>query len=82
MEEVTYLDEKGNVVTSDKATRAIMREVDKDGNLIKETFYDVNDFGKRNTDIVEIYEPTPEMKKIIDEFIRKSKEKENKKENE
>lgn len=82
MEEVTYLDEKGNVVTSDKATRAIVREVDKDGNLIKETFYDVNDFGKRNTDIVEIYEPTPEMKKIIDEFIRKSKEKENKKENE
>lgn len=36
--ETYYLDDDGNFVDPDKATRGIIRETDEKGNLVRETF--------------------------------------------
>lgn len=36
--ETYYLDDDGNFVEPEKATRGIIRELDEDGNLVRETF--------------------------------------------
>ena len=36
--ETYYLDDDGNLVEPEKATKGVIRELDKDGNLIRETW--------------------------------------------
>lgn len=36
--ETYYLDDDGNMVEPEKATRGIIRELDEEGNLVRETF--------------------------------------------
>ena len=36
--ETYYLDDDDNIVEPDKATKGIIRELDEDGNLVRETF--------------------------------------------
>lgn len=38
MVDITYLNDNDEIVTSDIATKIIVRELDENGNLIKETF--------------------------------------------
>lgn len=36
--ETYYLDDDGNIVEPEKATRGVIRELDEKGNLVRETF--------------------------------------------
>lgn len=36
--EIIYLDDNRNIVSKEEATRAIIRELDSDGNLVREIF--------------------------------------------
>lgn len=36
--EIIYLDDNRNIVPKEKATKAIIRELDSDGNLVREIF--------------------------------------------
>ena len=40
--EIIYLDDNKNIVSKDKATRAIIRELDEKGNLVREIFGTIN----------------------------------------
>lgn len=40
--EIIYFDEKGKIVEKDKAVRAVIRELDEKGNLVREIFGSVN----------------------------------------
>lgn len=36
--ETVYLDDNNNIVEKEKATKGVIRELDKDGNLVRETW--------------------------------------------
>lgn len=36
--ETVYLDDNNNIVASEKATRGVIRELDENGNLVRETW--------------------------------------------
>lgn len=40
--QIFYMDDAGNVVPKEKATKAIIRETDDKGNLVQETFANIN----------------------------------------
>lgn len=40
--EIIYFDENGKIVEKDKAVRAVIRELDEKGNLVREIFGTVN----------------------------------------
>lgn len=40
--DIVYMDDKGNVVDKPKATMAIIREFDREGRILKETFGSIN----------------------------------------
>lgn len=36
--DIVYMDDQGNVVDKSKATRAVIREIDRNGKVLRETF--------------------------------------------
>ncbi len=40
--EIYYLDENGNLTTQENAVKGITRELDKEGNLVRETFFKID----------------------------------------
>ncbi|HOV80808.1 MAG TPA: hypothetical protein PK728_12015 [Bacillota bacterium] len=36
--DIVYMDDQGNVVDKSKATRAVIREMDRNGKVLRETF--------------------------------------------
>ena len=66
--ELIYLDDENHIVESDKATHAVIRETDENGNLVKEIISQDKPAFNPDSEIVDVIEVTPEMQKVLDEF--------------
>lgn len=69
--EVIFLDKDKNIVPEEKATRVVIRETNKKGELMRETFGFIKKEKPEKDD--REYEVTPEMQAVLDEFERKNK---------
>lgn len=77
MEEIIYLDNEDNIVTSDKATHAILRKTNEKGELIEETFLDIRNIPQVKDELDEKGEITPEMEQVLNDFRMKWKKSNN-----
>ena len=70
--EISYLDDNNNIVDEEHATHAIVRELDENGNLVRETFLVVNNESDERMAITnEEYENLKSMGLVGDDFDNK-----------
>ena len=70
--EISYLDDNNNIVDEEHATHAIVRELDENGNLVRETFLVVNNENDERMAITnEEYENLKSMGLVGDDFDNK-----------
>ena len=72
--ECYYLDDQDNIVEGNKTTRVVIRELDDDGNLVREIFGTTGSQLERRVEDDEQHELTLEQQEFLANFEKEHKE--------